>query len=243
MNHEQTLAERLAMHLPDTTMVVFPIETPDGVQAGGELITRTSNELVPVDLKAEAFAALNATVTGRGVMAALVAHQARHAMELVEYPYLSINVSARVLGVETEVALAGSDPHRIKLELTEDAMLDLVGLAACERLAAKGYRWMLDDLGSGYHDAKAYPTYLRWLLERVAFGAIKLDYALVTRVFEVGAMGDIMDQLRLIRPFVAAEVPLVIEGVPRVRDGRWAQSLYAISYHWGGPVLYQLPAV
>lgn len=92
---------------------------------------------------------------------------------------LSFNFSAPHLGCDGVVEIihgmmkrGGLDPHRLKLEITETALLTDTAAAAanCEKLQRSGIRIVLDDFGSGF----ASVSYLRAL----RFDEIKLDSSL-----------------------------------------------------------------
>ena len=94
---------------------------------------------------------------------------------------LAINVSARNLHearlaeqLEGQCRVAGVDPARITLELTETAaMRDAVQmLDVLTRLRVKGFRLSIDDFGSGYSSLVQ--------LHRLPFNEIKVDRAFVS---------------------------------------------------------------
>lgn len=73
--------------------------------------------------------------------------------------FMSVNVSARQLREPGEVdaligiiRASGVDPDRVKLEVTESALIDdpEAGGAALERLKAQGLMLAIDDFGTGY---------------------------------------------------------------------------------------------
>ncbi|SDN98705.1 bifunctional diguanylate cyclase/phosphodiesterase [Geodermatophilus sp. DSM 45219] len=72
-------------------------------------------------------------------------------------PWVSVNIDAQQLhldGFADEVAHVlretGTDPGRLKLELTENAFLDQASVEAARRLRALGVPLAVDDFGTGY---------------------------------------------------------------------------------------------
>ncbi len=93
---------------------------------------------------------------------------------------IAVNVSARqfadatfVDGVRAVVAATGADPARLKLELTESAILDNLADAAAKlaQLRAAGIRISLDDFGTGY-SSLAY-------LSRLPLDQLKIDQSFI----------------------------------------------------------------
>jgi diguanylate cyclase (GGDEF)-like protein/PAS domain S-box-containing protein len=93
---------------------------------------------------------------------------------------LSINVSARqfheagfVELVRTQIARAGIDPSRLKLELTESVVLDRIDdvIARMQALKGEGVGFALDDFGTGYSSLS--------YLKRLPLDEVKIDKAFV----------------------------------------------------------------
>ena len=89
-------------------------------------------------------------------------------------PWVSVNIDAQQLhldGFPDDVARVlrdtGTDPDRIRLELTENAFLDLASVEAAHRLRALGVRLAVDDFGTGYSSL----NYLR----RLPVDVLKID--------------------------------------------------------------------
>jgi diguanylate cyclase (GGDEF)-like protein len=89
-------------------------------------------------------------------------------------PWVSVNIDAQQLhldGFAQDVAGilrdTGTDPERLRLELTENAFLDLVSVDATRRLRALGLRLAVDDFGTGYSSLH----YLR----RLPVDVLKMD--------------------------------------------------------------------
>ena len=92
---------------------------------------------------------------------------------------VSVNVSARQLGDaqfldSVQAALAGLDPRRMELEVTESALVDDADAAVqtLKRLRELGVRLALDDFGTGY-SALGY-------LRRFRFDTLKIDRSFVS---------------------------------------------------------------
>ncbi|MEX5720467.1 putative bifunctional diguanylate cyclase/phosphodiesterase [Geodermatophilus maliterrae] len=89
-------------------------------------------------------------------------------------PWVSVNIDAQQLhldGFADDVARilaeTGTSPDRIRLELTENAFLDLTSVEATRRLRALGVRLAVDDFGTGYSSLQ----YLR----RLPVDVLKID--------------------------------------------------------------------
>ncbi|MCV2490195.1 EAL domain-containing protein [Geodermatophilus sp. YIM 151500] len=72
-------------------------------------------------------------------------------------PWVSVNIDAQQLhldgfadDVERVLTETGTAPDRLRLELTENAFLDLGSVEATRRLRALGVRLAVDDFGTGY---------------------------------------------------------------------------------------------
>ncbi|MBD8880222.1 EAL domain-containing protein [Rhodanobacter sp. 7MK24] len=96
---------------------------------------------------------------------------------------LAVNVSARqfaqadfVDDVRTALAITGADPTRLKLEVTETAILDDLDDSAAKlaQLRALGIHAALDDFGTGY-SSLAY-------LSRLPLDQLKIDQSFVARL-------------------------------------------------------------
>ncbi len=99
--------------------------------------------------------------------------------------WLAVNVSLQELtegtfaqAVATAVAEAGVDPGRLRLEITERAMLEVARLTATElaRLDEQGVMIGLDDFGTGYSSLA--------LLRRIPVRFLKIDQTFVTGLDE-----------------------------------------------------------
>jgi EAL domain-containing protein (putative c-di-GMP-specific phosphodiesterase class I) len=93
-------------------------------------------------------------------------------------PWVSVNIDAQQLHLEgfaDDVADVlrdtGTDPDRLRLELTENAFLDLASVEATHRLRALGVRLAVDDFGTGYSSLH----YLR----RLPVDVLKIDRSFV----------------------------------------------------------------
>ena len=93
---------------------------------------------------------------------------------------LAVNVSARqfrhpgfVDQVQAALARQGTDPYRLKLELTESLLLEDVGdtIAKMTALKARGVGFALDDFGTGYSSLS--------YLKRLPLDQLKIDQSFV----------------------------------------------------------------
>jgi diguanylate cyclase (GGDEF)-like protein len=89
-------------------------------------------------------------------------------------PWVSVNIDAQQLhldGFVDDVAQVlretGTDPARLRLELTENAFLDVASVEVTQRLRALGVRLAVDDFGTGYSSLQ----YLR----RLPLDVLKID--------------------------------------------------------------------
>lgn len=121
---------------------------------------------------------------GRWVLAESCAQAVKWCHELgtvgSDGPYVSVNVSPVQLveegwvdEVRTILSATGLPPHRLQLEITEQAVLEdeTVALHALNALRAMGVRLALDDFGTGYSS-------LSWL-RRLPVQALKIDGSFV----------------------------------------------------------------
>ena len=146
-------------------------------------------------------------------LAAWAAHPRTHHLTL------SVNVSARQFGhagfvenVLTMLAEAGADPTRLKLEITETAVLDDLAWAASKlaSLRAQGVQASLDDFGTGY-SSLAY-------LSRLPLDQLKIDRSFVSRLPNVA--GDAMVVQTIIAMGHGLGMDVVAEGVET--ETQWA---------------------
>jgi EAL domain-containing protein (putative c-di-GMP-specific phosphodiesterase class I) len=89
-------------------------------------------------------------------------------------PWVSVNIDAQQLhrddfadDVARILRETGTEPERLRLELTEHAFLDLSSVEATRRLRALGVRLAVDDFGTGYSSLH----YLR----RLPIDVLKMD--------------------------------------------------------------------
>ena len=98
-------------------------------------------------------------------------------------PWVSVNIDVQQLHredfadeVDAILRETGTDPDRIRLELTENAFLDVSSVAAAERLRALGVRLAVDDFGTGYSSLH----YLR----RLPIDVLKIDRSFLEDICE-----------------------------------------------------------
>ncbi|HEU4670638.1 MAG TPA: EAL domain-containing protein [Dyella sp.] len=132
---------------------------------------------------------------------------------------IAVNVSARQFGhpgfvenVLMMLAEAGAEPARLKLEITETAVLDDLVWAASKlaSLRARGVQASLDDFGTGY-SSLAY-------LSRLPLDQLKIDRSFVSRLPEVA--GDAMVAQTIIAMGHGLGMDVVAEGVET--EAQWA---------------------
>lgn len=145
--------------------------------------------------------------------------------------YLAINVSPETVCTdELRMLLAGHEPHRLVLEITEHTPVEDYGqLNAClSTLQAQGLRIAVDDTGAGFSS-------LRHVL-RLAPDIIKLDFTLVREVDQRPRMQALIGALLTFARGTQAE--LVAEGVETAQQCETLKQLgvpYAQGYYLGHP--------
>lgn len=125
---------------------------------------------------------------------------------------VSVNVSVRqlvdpcfVADVEQVLSSRGLGSNRLKLEITESAVMECVdeSIARMVELRAKGIRFSLDDFGTG-HSSLAY-------LKRLPLDQLKVDRSFVSGVLESEADASIACTVILLAQSLGIEV--IAEGV------------------------------
>ncbi|MFT4246838.1 MAG: EAL domain-containing protein [Pseudomonas sp.] len=153
--------------------------------------------------------------------------------------YISVNVSPlhfrssgfieRLLGL---VDAAGADPARLRLEITEVALLEDAPriLDILNRLRARGVMVLLDDFGTGY-SALSY-------LYRFPISVLKIDRSFVVNLHAQ----DGQDSLALVRSILALAASLGIETVGEgIETQRQLQTLREFGCHYGQGYLLGVP--
>lgn len=136
---------------------------------------------------------------------------------------MSINVSPRQLESEEHVEQmariieqAGVDPTRIKLEITEQALLTdpAMAMLSLSRLKASGASIAIDDFGTGYSSLS--------YLHRFPIDTLKIDRSFVTRV------ADSQGGQRIVAAIIALAhnlgMDVVAEGIEERDELNWLQS-------------------
>ncbi len=154
--------------------------------------------------------------------------------------YISVNVSplhfrssdfvGRLLGL---VDAAGADPARLRLEITEVALLEDAPriLETLNQLRARGVLVQLDDFGTGY-SALSY-------LHRFPISALKIDRSFVANLHA----NEGQDSLALVRSILALAATLGIETVGEgIETVRQLQTLREFGCHYGQGYLLGVPA-
>ncbi|HPG94581.1 MAG TPA: EAL domain-containing protein [Dokdonella sp.] len=167
-------------------------------------------------------------------MFAMACEQARH---LPESTYVSINVSARRLRVPDfdEVALrtirsSGLEPQRVRLEVTEGALLDQPEQMSSIllRLRNAGVLVQLDDFGTGYSSLS--------YLHRFPIHSLKIDKSFVADLANEGSSPAVVRAIIALAESLGVEV--IGEGVetPAQRD-----ALVALGCEIGQGFLFSQP--
>ena len=169
-------------------------------------------------------------------MFAMACEQARH---LPESTYVSINVSARRLRVPDfdEIALrtirsSGLEPHRVRLEVTEGALLDQPEQMSSIllRLRKAGVLVQLDDFGTGYSSLS--------YLHRFPIHSLKIDKSFVADLAKEGSSPAVVRAIVALAESLGVEV--IGEGVetPAQRD-----ALIALGCTIGQGFLFSQPSL
>ena len=152
--------------------------------------------------------------------------------------FMSVNVSPRQLDCDENIERlagvierAGVDSSRLKLEITEQTLLDdprmaTIGLA---RLKATGARIAIDDFGTGYSSLN--------YLHRFPLDTLKIDRSFVTKIHEhTGGQRVVSAIIGLAREL---EMDVVAEGIEEIDELRWLQSR---GCHYGQGYLMAKPS-
>jgi diguanylate cyclase (GGDEF)-like protein/PAS domain S-box-containing protein len=151
---------------------------------------------------------------------------------------VSVNVSGRELDepdladrVLATIDHIGLDPSRLKLEITETAIMRSPGSASSAlcRLKDRGIRLALDDFGTGYSSLA--------MLHRLPFDTIKIDRSFVMKLGAPGQGGEIVQTIVGLAERLGMEV--VAEGVETEDQRQILQQLgcgLAQGYWFGRPV-------
>ena len=169
-------------------------------------------------------------------MFSMACERARH---LPESTYVSINVSARRLRVPDfdEVALrtiesSGLSPQRVRLEITEGALLDQPEQmrSILLRLRKAGVLVQLDDFGTGYSSLS--------YLHRFPIHSLKIDRSFIADLNKESSSGAVVKAIIALAASLNVEV--IGEGVetPAQRD-----ALIAMGCTIGQGFLYSRPAL
>jgi diguanylate cyclase (GGDEF)-like protein/PAS domain S-box-containing protein len=124
---------------------------------------------------------------------------------------VSVNLSARHFSrrdlarrVRETLEESGIEPHRLRIEITESAIIESVRAArAFEELKALGVGLHIDDFGTGYSSLS--------YLDRFPIDAVKIDRSLVARIGPSGEGGEIVRTVVTLAGDLGMEV--VAEGV------------------------------
>lgn len=151
---------------------------------------------------------------------------------------ISVNVTAQqflrqdfVSGVKHLIAETGVEPYKLKLELTESAMIEDIDLVVekMQALSAFGIRISLDDFGTGY-------SCLRYL-KRLPLDQVKIDQSFVRD------MGSSQNDVAIVRSILSLGATLGFEVIAEgVEDQSQYEALHALGcryfqgYWFGKPV-------
>ncbi|MGM0614053.1 MAG: bifunctional diguanylate cyclase/phosphodiesterase [Pseudomonadota bacterium] len=146
---------------------------------------------------------------------------------------IAVNVSPNqfrqprfVSQVEAVLARTGANPHRLKLEVTENLLMEDLGVirARMEQLRQLGVRFSLDDFGTGY-SSLAY-------LKRLPLDQLKIDQSFVCDVLEDPADAAIVRTVIALAHSLELEV--IAEGVETGahRDWLYAEGCRTYQGYW-----------
>lgn len=153
-------------------------------------------------------------------------------------PYVSVNLSPRQLtdrallaAVRTVLHDVGVGPARLKLELTENAIMDNPSATLqLERLRAEGFSVLIDDFGTGYSSLGH--------LHRFPVDGLKIDRSFVAHMRE---QGDDSELVALILALGRGlKVQVIAEGVETAYHARRLQQLGCVfgqGYYFARPLL------
>ena len=151
--------------------------------------------------------------------------------------FVGINVSARQFAeplfaqtVARAAESAGLDPHHLKLELTETAVIDNIARVEkiLEALRRMSVGVVMDDFGTGYCSL----TYLH----RLPFCGLKIDHSFVKEIHTRFKNREIVHSSIMLAHRLGIEV--VAEGIESVRE---AQTLKQMGCEYGQGVLFGGP--
>lgn len=215
----------------DTFSVVFqPIVdlTPDGSPPaiGYEALSRFPDGSPPQWFAAAEAAGLRGRLELAAIRKAVASFQ-----DAPEDAFLTLNVSVETLTSSRLIeALDGISPHRIILELTEDAVVRSYE-AVRETLAVlanKGFRVAVDDMGTGQTDL--------WHLVRFRPDVVKLDISLIRGIDTEPDKQALVTGLTWLCKGLGAHV--VAEGVERSEE---LDRIRRLGVHWAQGYLFGRP--
>ncbi|MGI4757589.1 MAG: putative bifunctional diguanylate cyclase/phosphodiesterase [Janthinobacterium lividum] len=208
---------RRALTNHEFTLAYQPQVNADGHLIGAEALIRWCDPqrgwVPPSDFIPLAEEAGMIVPIGKWVLEEACSQLARWSVTLhLDELTISVNVSVRQLvdsqfvsDVEKALLNSGLRAHRLKLEITESAVMERAeeGIARMLELRAKGIRFSLDDFGTG-HSSLAY-------LKRLPLDQLKIDRSFVIGVLDSETDASIARTVILLAQSLRIEV--LAEGV------------------------------
>jgi predicted signal transduction protein with EAL and GGDEF domain len=168
----------------------------------------TPSEFIPIALEAGLIDALSYSVLEKACSDALLWPRPLRISFNVAPPQLSDpQFPLQVLAILARTGLA---PHRLEIELTEDALLesDRTVLLNLKALKDQGITLALDDFGMGYSSLH--------LLRTLPLDRVKLDRSFIARVETSEKSRRMVESI--INVVHSLDIPLLAEGVETVED-------------------------
>lgn len=152
----------------------------------------------------------------------------RFAINISVVEILDVNFTTRLLQALDRLAL---NPAKIKLELTESALIDNFNYIneILQKLQSQGLMISIDDFGTGYSSLS--------YLCKLHFDEIKIDRAFVTHVVSDGKMQSLFNSIVSLAKNL--DKPLVAEGIEHLDQMIYAKAKgveYVQGYYYSKPL-------
>ncbi|QPB82997.1 EAL domain-containing protein [Pseudoalteromonas rubra] len=156
------------------------------------------------------------------------ARQFRFAINISVVEILDVNFTTRLLQTLEKLSL---NPAKIKLELTESALIDNFNYIneILQKLQSEGLMISIDDFGTGYSSLS--------YLCKLHFDEIKIDRAFVTNVVNDGKMQSLFNSIVSLAKNL--DKPLVAEGIEQLDQMIYAKAKgveYIQGYYYSKPL-------